>query len=80
MDNSTHLSTIILAGYIDIGNIKYLCLIVLILLFVAIIVSNQLIIGIIFKEKSLHEPMYVFLCSLSVNELYGCIHLLYPYY
>ncbi len=75
MDNSTHFSTIILAGYIDIGNIKYLCFIVLILLFVAIIVSNQLIIGIICKEKSLHEPMYVFLCSLSVNELYGSIAL-----
>uniref|UniRef100_A0A672KG23 Olfactory receptor n=1 Tax=Sinocyclocheilus grahami TaxID=75366 RepID=A0A672KG23_SINGR len=75
MDNSTHFSTIILAGYIDIGNFKYLCFIVLILLFVAIIVSNQLIIGIICKEKSLHEPMYVFLCSLSVNELYGSIAL-----
>uniref|UniRef100_A0A673M1H0 Olfactory receptor n=1 Tax=Sinocyclocheilus rhinocerous TaxID=307959 RepID=A0A673M1H0_9TELE len=44
-------------------------------MFVAIIVSNQLIIGIICKEKSLHEPMYVFLCSLSVNELYGSIAL-----
>ncbi len=68
MDNSTHFSTIILAGYIDIGNIKYLCFIVLILLFVAIIVSNQFIIGIICKDKSLHEPMYVFLCSLSVRQ------------
>ncbi|XP_073673495.1 olfactory receptor 4B13-like [Garra rufa] len=65
----------ILAGYIDIGNIKYLCFIVLILLFVAIIIANQLIIGIIWKEKSLHEPMYVLLCSLSVNELYGSIAL-----
>ncbi|XP_050985761.1 olfactory receptor 142-like [Labeo rohita] len=75
MDNSTHFTTIILTGYIDIGNIKYLCFIVLVLLFVAIIVANQLIIGIIWKEKSLHEPMYVFLCSLSVNEMYGSIAL-----
>lgn len=75
MDNLSNFTTIILAGYIDIGNVKYLCFIVLILLFVAIIVANQLIIGIICKEKSLHEPMYVFLCSLSVNELYGCIAL-----
>ncbi|XDV31676.1 hypothetical protein PO909_002639 [Leuciscus waleckii] len=69
MGNLSNFTTIILAGYIDIGNIKYLCFIVLILLFAAIIVANQLIIGIICKEKSLHEPMYVFLCSLSVNEI-----------
>lgn len=75
MGNLSNFTTIILAGYIDIGNIKYLCFIVLILLFVVIIVANQLIIGIICKEKSLHEPMYVFLCSLSVNELYGSIAL-----
>ncbi|XP_067306840.1 olfactory receptor 4B13-like [Pseudorasbora parva] len=75
MGNLSHFTTIILAGYIDIGNIKYLCFIVLILLFVAIIIANQLIIGIICKDKSLHEPMYVFLCSLSVNELYGSIAL-----
>ncbi|XP_043115599.1 olfactory receptor 142-like [Puntigrus tetrazona] len=75
MDNSTHFSTIILTGYIDIGNIKYLFFFVLVLLFVAILVANQLIIGIICKEKSLHEPMYVFVCSLSVNELYGSIAL-----
>ncbi|XP_056329025.1 odorant receptor 122-1 [Danio aesculapii] len=75
MDNSTYFTTVVLAGYIDIGDMKYLCFVVLILLFAAIIVANLFIIGIIYKEKSLHEPMYVFLCSLCANQLCGSFSL-----
>ncbi|XP_056611973.1 olfactory receptor 11A1-like [Triplophysa dalaica] len=75
MGNSTHYTTVILAGYIDIGNIKYLFFTILILLFFAIIFANQLLIAVICKDRSLHEPMYVLLCSLSINELYGSIGL-----
>ncbi|XP_051962888.1 olfactory receptor 142-like [Xyrauchen texanus] len=73
MGNLTHITTIILSGYIEIGNIKYFCFTILTLLFVAVLVANQLLIVVICRESSLHEPMYVFLCSLSVNELYGSI-------
>ncbi|XP_005755694.2 olfactory receptor 2A14-like, partial [Pundamilia nyererei] len=33
--------------------------------------SNLLLIVVICVNRSLHEPMYMFLCSLFVNELYG---------
>lgn len=75
MGNSTHYTTIVLAGYVDIGNIKYLLFIILTLMFIAIILANQLLIGVICKNRSLHEPMYVLLCSLSINELYGSVGL-----
>ncbi|XP_072547862.1 olfactory receptor 4B13-like [Salminus brasiliensis] len=71
MANSTQFTTIVLAGYIDVGNVKYLYFTVLLLLYMAIILANSLLIGVISLERSLHEPMYIFLCSLSVNELYG---------
>ncbi|MGH0190284.1 UNVERIFIED_CONTAM: hypothetical protein FKN15_044341 [Acipenser sinensis] len=31
----------------------------------------QLLTAVIALEKSLHEPMYIFICSLSVNEMFG---------
>ncbi|XP_036452902.1 olfactory receptor 142-like [Colossoma macropomum] len=71
MANSTQFTTIILAGYIDIGQIKYLFFTLLVLTYVSIIFVNSLLIGLICVERSLHEPMYIFLCSLFVNELYG---------
>ncbi|XP_066515371.1 olfactory receptor 4B13-like [Hoplias malabaricus] len=73
MDNSTHFTTIVLSGYIEIGQIKYLCFTLLLLLYIAINVANFILILVIFIERSLHEPMYIFLCSLSVNELYGSV-------
>ncbi|KAF3834504.1 hypothetical protein F7725_027062 [Dissostichus mawsoni] len=33
--------------------------------------ANMLLIVVICVNRSLHEPMYLFLCSLFVNELYG---------
>uniref|UniRef100_A0A3P8V5U8 G-protein coupled receptors family 1 profile domain-containing protein n=1 Tax=Cynoglossus semilaevis TaxID=244447 RepID=A0A3P8V5U8_CYNSE len=36
-----------------------------------VIVSNTCVIVVICMNRSLHEPMYLFLCSLFVNELYG---------
>ncbi|KAM4627670.1 olfactory receptor 2A14-like [Polymixia lowei] len=36
-----------------------------------IVFANSFLIGVICMKRSLHEPMYIFLCSLFVNELYG---------
>uniref|UniRef100_A0A3B1JEU8 Odorant receptor, family 63, subfamily B, member 1 n=1 Tax=Astyanax mexicanus TaxID=7994 RepID=A0A3B1JEU8_ASTMX len=71
MSNSTRYTTIVLAGYMDVGEIKYLYFTILLLLYITIILANSLLIGVISVERTLHEPMYMFLCSLSVNELYG---------
>ncbi|XP_059188103.1 olfactory receptor 2A14-like [Centropristis striata] len=40
-------------------------------LYVMIVGANLLLIVVICVNRSLHEPMYIFLCSLFVNELYG---------
>ncbi|KAM6970071.1 putative olfactory receptor 13C6 [Aplochiton taeniatus] len=36
-----------------------------------IITVNLTLIITIIQEKSLHEPMYIFICNLSINSLYG---------
>ncbi|XP_021442635.2 olfactory receptor 11A1-like [Oncorhynchus mykiss] len=68
--NSTQF-TFILAGYSDIGHLKYLYFIILTVLYVSIVFANTVLIVVICMERSLHEPMYLFLCSLFVNDLYG---------
>ncbi|XP_070762158.1 olfactory receptor 4B13-like [Enoplosus armatus] len=71
MINSTHVSYFTLAAYFDTGTLKYLYFMIVMSLYVFIVSINLLLIVLICMNRSLHEPMYLFLCSLFVNELYG---------
>ncbi|XP_026187048.1 olfactory receptor 11A1-like [Mastacembelus armatus] len=71
MANFTRVSYFTLTAYFDTGRLKYLYFIIIMSLYVLIIFSNVLLIVVICVNKSLHEPMYMFLCSLFVNDLYG---------
>ncbi|XP_031166311.1 olfactory receptor 11A1-like [Sander lucioperca] len=71
MINSTQVSYFILGAYFDTGLFKYLCFMIVMSLYVFIICANLLLIAVICMNRSLHEPMYLFLCSLFVNQLYG---------
>ncbi|XP_071352702.1 olfactory receptor 11A1-like [Trachinotus anak] len=68
--NST-LPYFILSTYIHIGTLKYLYFMITALLYIVIVVVTSSLIVVICLNRSLHEPMYLFLCSLFVNELYG---------
>ncbi|XP_051255460.1 olfactory receptor 11A1-like [Dicentrarchus labrax] len=70
MGNLTSL-TFIFGAYLHIGTLRYLYFMITALLYIVIIVLNTSLIVIICMNRSLHEPMYIFLCSLFVNELYG---------
>ncbi|XP_063350492.1 olfactory receptor 10J5-like [Pelmatolapia mariae] len=71
MINFTEGSYFILGAYFDAGPTKYLFFLLLLCLYSLIICTNVLLIVVICVNRSLHEPMYMFLCSLFVNELYG---------
>ncbi|KAM4608713.1 olfactory receptor 2F1-like [Polymixia lowei] len=77
MENSTQIVSFVLAAYGSIGHWKYLYFTVIFLWYLLIFVANITLIVVIFTNKSLHEPMYLFLCSLFVNEIYGSTSL-YP--
>ncbi|XP_018560388.1 olfactory receptor 11A1-like [Lates calcarifer] len=68
--NSTS-SYFILGAYMDTGNVRYVYFILTALLYISIVFVNTSLIVIICMNRGLHEPMYLFLCSLCVNELYG---------
>ncbi|XP_062241335.1 olfactory receptor 8U3-like [Platichthys flesus] len=69
--NSSQVSYFTLAAYVDSGLLRYLFFTMVLSLYVVILCANVLLIVVICMNRSLHEPMYVFLCSLFVNELYG---------
>ncbi|XP_018560375.2 olfactory receptor 11A1-like [Lates calcarifer] len=71
MLNSTQVSYFTLSAYFDTGVLKYLFFMIIMSLYILILCANVLLIVIICMNRSLHEPMYLFLCSLFVNELYG---------
>ncbi|XP_051255450.1 olfactory receptor 51G2-like [Dicentrarchus labrax] len=73
MSNSTlsSLSYFILGAYLNIGNLRYFYFMITAFIYIVIVVVNTSLIVIICMNRSLHEPMYIFLCSLFVNELYG---------
>ncbi|XP_026048665.1 olfactory receptor 11A1-like [Astatotilapia calliptera] len=71
MINTTEITHFTLSPYFDTGAYRYLYFLIILTSYAAIICANLLLIVVICVNRSLHEPMYMFLCSLFVNELYG---------
>lgn len=75
MDNTTAL-TFTMTAYAVMENYKHGMFTVFLLLYLLTIMLNSLIIIIIHQHKELHQPMNVFTCMLSINEIYGSTALL----
>ncbi|XP_028429921.1 olfactory receptor 11A1-like [Perca flavescens] len=71
MINSTQVSYFTFGAYFNIGLFKYVFFLIIMCFYALIVCANLLLIVVICMNRSLHEPMYLFLCSLFVNELYG---------
>lgn len=76
MENSTQAVTFVLTMYVDMGHLTYLYFFLAVLLYVSVIFANTVLIFSIYMDRNLHEPMYLFLCSLFVNEIYGSTSLM----
>uniref|UniRef100_A0A3Q3JCE8 Olfactory receptor n=1 Tax=Monopterus albus TaxID=43700 RepID=A0A3Q3JCE8_MONAL len=57
--------------FADYGPLRYLFFSLSLLIYVTIISANAVIVLSVCLETSLHQPMYVFICSLCLNSLYG---------
>ncbi|XP_049905761.1 olfactory receptor 142-like [Epinephelus moara] len=71
MENSTVSFYFNLTMFVNIGHYRYPAFVVCLLLYSFVVSANLVIIVVISREKTLHEPMYVFIACLSVNSLYG---------
>lgn len=71
MANSTFPPFFNLTLFMNISNYRYPTFALCFLLYAAIVSANLVIIVVIIREKSLHEPMYIFILCLCINSLYG---------
>ncbi|XP_047457230.1 olfactory receptor 2F1-like [Mugil cephalus] len=77
MDNSSEVVSFVLAAYGDIGPLKYLYFSLMLPWYLSICVANTVLIVVIYVDRRLHEPMYILLCNLFLNEISGSTSL-YP--
>ncbi|XP_028289486.1 olfactory receptor 10A3-like [Parambassis ranga] len=71
MDNSTFPFFFNLTMFVNIGQYRFIAFTFCLLLYGFILSANLLMIVVISQERTLHEPMYMFIALLSVNSLYG---------
>ncbi|CAB1440807.1 unnamed protein product, partial [Pleuronectes platessa] len=71
MENGTDSFYFKFTMFVNIGSYYYVAFVFSLLLYSFIVSANLVIILVISRERSLHEPMYMFIASLSVNSLYG---------
>ncbi|XP_024132678.1 olfactory receptor 10A6-like [Oryzias melastigma] len=69
--NSSQVLFFTLGAYADPGPLRFLFFLLVLVLLLLIVFCNLLLIVVICVSRSLHEPMFLFLCSLFVNELLG---------
>ncbi|XP_063353423.1 olfactory receptor 10A6-like [Pelmatolapia mariae] len=77
MENSSETVSFVLAAYGNVGELKYLYFIIILVWYLFICVANTVLIVVIRVDRRLHEPMYILLCNLCVNEINGSTSL-YP--
>ncbi|XP_041919018.1 olfactory receptor 6N2-like [Alosa sapidissima] len=73
MENVSTFKFFILSGLQDSGVYKPLYFLLAFVLYILIIIVNLTLIFIVTVDKSLHEPMYIFICNLCANGLYGTV-------
>ncbi|XP_018588023.2 olfactory receptor 15-like [Scleropages formosus] len=71
MENFSTVEFIFLSGLQEVKNNRLVYFAFTLLTYLLIISVNLTLIVTIAMEKTLHEPMYIFLCNLSANSLYG---------
>ncbi|XP_036379198.1 olfactory receptor 52E4-like [Megalops cyprinoides] len=71
MDNSSFFIIFTLTEPKAAKSDKHIYFALSLILYLLIIILNLILIVTILLEKSLHEPMYIFLCNLCINGLFG---------
>ncbi|XP_041919016.1 olfactory receptor 2J2-like [Alosa sapidissima] len=73
MGNISTFKFFILFGLQESGVYKPLYFLLVVVLYILIIIVNLTLIFIVTVDKSLHEPMYIFISNLCANGLYGTV-------
>ncbi|XP_031176204.1 olfactory receptor 52Z1-like [Sander lucioperca] len=74
--NFSEVTSFYLSDYNGMEGLKPVYFCIFLIIYMTIVAENVVLIGLVYCEKTLHEPMYFLLCNLAVNGLYGSTALL----
>ncbi|XP_067372018.1 olfactory receptor 11A1-like [Channa argus] len=69
MDDTSNVTYITLDGFVELQKYRYLCFVIMFMLYILIICCNFTIVCLIWIHKNLHEPMYIFIAALLLNSV-----------
>ncbi|XP_074551322.1 olfactory receptor 11A1-like [Halichoeres trimaculatus] len=67
MDGEPNETYITLGGHVEVNRYRYLYFLIMLTVFILIICFNITIVCLIWKNKNLHEPMFIFIAALLLN-------------
>ncbi|KAM9319760.1 olfactory receptor 6E1-like [Gastrophryne carolinensis] len=73
MANISHMTTFVLLGIVEMEKLKYLYVVFAIILYLLITLICFSIVYVTWIEESLHEPMYIIICNLVVDMMFGSL-------
>ncbi|XP_053312604.1 olfactory receptor 4C12-like [Spea bombifrons] len=68
---STVSTSFIILGLVEMERLKYFYFTISLALYLIIMLLTSMIVSIIVTEPRLHEPMYLFICNLFINGIFG---------
>ncbi|XP_043928749.1 olfactory receptor 142-like [Protopterus annectens] len=71
MEYVSNWTTLILTGFDETDQFKYTYFVVCLIIYLLSSFVNALLISIIVLHHTLHKPMYIFVCNLCLNGMYG---------
>ncbi|XP_034741870.1 olfactory receptor 6N2-like [Etheostoma cragini] len=69
MDNDFNVTYITFGGHVELQKFRYLYFVIIFTAYILVICSNSIIVFVIVINKSLHEPMYIFIAALLINSV-----------
>ncbi|XP_036423615.1 olfactory receptor 6N2-like [Colossoma macropomum] len=71
MDYFTNITYLSLEGHVELEKYRYFYFVITLTVYTLIICCNSVVISVIYTNKRLHEPMYIFIAALLCNSLFG---------
>ncbi|XP_047457281.1 olfactory receptor 2AT4-like [Mugil cephalus] len=69
MDGEVNITYITLGGHVELETYGYLYFTIMFIAYIVIVSFNFIIVYLIWTEKTLHEPMYIFIAALLINSV-----------
>ncbi|XP_042370053.1 olfactory receptor 51E1-like [Plectropomus leopardus] len=69
MDEEFNVTYITLGGHVEVHKYRFLYFVIMFIAYILIICSNSTIVYLIVINRTLHEPMYIFIAALLINSV-----------